>query len=82
MLGWAEVTSPPSPKVRTRARVRAAMPATASSTLNSTAVPSGGSASTISPLACAMASRLPNSPMWAEPTLSTAATRGGAISHR
>ena len=37
----------------------------------------GGSASTISPLACAMASRLPNSPMWAVPTLRTAATGAG-----
>ncbi len=44
-------------------------------------MPSAGRASTISPLAWAIASREPNSPMWAVPTLRTAATVGGAISH-
>ena len=64
------------PNVTTCAAVRPAIAATRSSSALSTAVPSAGSASTISPLACAIASRLPNSPMWAVPTLSTAATCG------
>ena len=60
-------------------RSAGAMAATRSSSAFSTAVPSAGRASTISPLACAIASREPNSPMWAVPTLRTAATSGGAI---
>ena len=48
----------------------------------STAVPSAGSASTISPLATAISSLLPNSPTCAVPTLRTVATWGGAIVHR
>ena len=59
--------------------MRSAIAATSGSSALSTAVPSAGSASTISPFACAIASREPNSPMWAVPTLSTAATCGGAI---
>ena len=48
----------------------------------STATPSAGSASTSSPLADAMVSTEPNSPMCATPTLSTTPIRGGAISQR
>ena len=40
---------------------------------------SAGSASTSSPLASAIASRLPNSPRWALPTLRTTPIRGGAM---
>ena len=57
------------------------MAATRSSPALSTAVPSGPSASTSSPFAWAIASREPNSPRWAVPTFSTAATSGGAIRH-
>ncbi len=75
-------TSPLSPKVSTVASVRDAIADVSASSALRTAVPSAGSASTISPLAAAIASRLPNSPMWAVPTLITAATLGGAISQR
>ena len=57
---------------------RAAMPSTRGSSALRTAVPSSGSASTSSPLAPAMPSGLPNSPRWAEPTLSTTPTCGRA----
>ena len=48
----------------------------------STANPSAGSASTSSPLVCAVACRLPNTPACAAPTFSTTPTEGGAIAHR
>ena len=66
----------------TRASVRDAIAAMSASSALRTAAPSAGSASTISPLAGAIASRLPNSPMWAVPTLITAAMLGGAMSQR
>ncbi len=77
-----QVTSPVVPKVITRAAVREAMAATRWSSALSTAVPDAGRASTISPLAAAIASTPPNSPTCAVPTLSTAATVGGAMSQR
>ncbi len=55
------------------------MAATASSSAFSTAVPSAARPCTSSLLAWATAAREPNSPRWAEPTLSTTATSGGAI---
>ncbi len=58
------------------------MAATIGSSALSTARPSGSSASTISPLAAPITSRLPNSPRCAEPTLSTTLTSGGAIRQR
>ena len=70
--------SSPRPVVTTRATVRGAMPSTRGSSALRTAVPSAGSASTSSPLACAMPSALPNSPRCAEPTLSTTPTCGRA----
>jgi len=51
-----------SPTRTTRALVRPAMAATSGSSALSTARPCSGSASTSSPLACAMPSREPNSP--------------------
>ncbi len=71
-----------TPKVTTRARVRAAMAATRGSSAFRTATPSAGSASGSSPLARATCSIPPNSPAWAWPTLSTAPYRGGAMPHR
>ncbi len=70
------------PNVRTRPRVRGAIAATSGSSRFSTAIPSGPSASTISPFACAIAERDPNSPRWAMPTLRTTETSGGAIAQR
>ena len=64
------------------ARVRDAIPITSGSSALRTATPSSGSASTSSPLACAIRSRLPNSPRWATPTLSTTATVGCTMSVR
>ena len=58
-----------------RARVIAL---TSGSSALSTAVPPAASASTSSPLVCAIASRLPNSPTCAVPTLRAAAIRAGA----
>jgi len=78
----ARMSAPGSPAaltVTTWARVRVAMAATAGSSWLSTAVPSGPSASTSSPLASAITSREPNSPRWAAPTLRTTAMSGGAI---
>ena len=63
----------------TRARVRDRIFATSGSSALRTASPSGRSASTSSPLACATASFEPNSPTWATPTLRTMATSGGAM---
>ena len=57
------------------------MAATRGSSALSTATPSAGSASTISPLASAMFSCEPNSPMWALPTLRTREMSGGAMAH-
>ena len=70
-----------APKVTTAACVRDRMAATAGSSELSTATPpaDAGSASTSSPLAWAIASRDPNSPTCAVPTLSTTPMRGGAI---
>ena len=53
------------------------MAATRGSSAFSTATPFDGRASTSSPLARAIASTEPNSPRWAEPTLSTTPIRGG-----
>ena len=53
------------------------MAATRWSSALSTATPSAGSASTSSPLACAIAATEPNSPRCAVPTLSTTPIRGG-----
>ena len=61
------------------------MAATTGSSAPRTATPpswAAGRASTSSPLACAIASREPNSPRWAEPTLRTTPIRGGATRHR
>ncbi len=71
-----------SPTSTTRAVVSGAIARTAGSSALSTASPSGGSAATSSDLAVAMASREPNSPTCAVPTLSTTPTRGGAIRAR
>jgi hypothetical protein len=68
-----------SPTVTTRAAVRAAIASTSGSSALSTATPSAGTASISSPLASATFSRLPNSPRWALPTLSTTPIRGRAI---
>ena len=54
------------------------MAATWGSSALSTAVPSGGRASTSSPLALAIASREPNMPRWDSPTLRTTPTAGRA----
>ena len=67
------------PTVTTRACVRERIFATLGSSALRTASPSGRNASTSSPLAWATASREPNSPTWATPTLRTMATSGGAI---
>src|SRR5699024_5320874 len=67
------------PQVTTGAAERSAIAATSRSSAFSTARPSGASASTSSPLAVAIASTPPNSPRWAEPTLSTRETSGRAI---
>ena len=71
-----------SPTMSTGAGLLAAIPATLTSSAFSTASPSGRSAVTISDFAVAMASRLPNSPRWALPTLRTTETSGGAIVHK
>ncbi len=55
------------------------MAATRGSSAFRTAQPSASSASTNSPLACAMPSTEPNSPTWAWPTLRTAPMSGGVI---
>ena len=71
-------------KVTTRASVRPAIASTRGSSALRIATPpaeAGGSASTSSPLALAMFSTEPNSPVCARPTLSTAPIRGGAMSH-
>jgi hypothetical protein len=68
-----------SPTRTTRACVRAAIAATTGSSALRTATPSAGNAWTNSALARAMLSRPPNSPTWADPTLSTTPIRGGAI---
>src|SRR6266536_2562883 len=69
------------PKVTTRAAVLADMAATLGSSAFSTATPSAGRAAGSSAFAFATASRLPNSPMWARPTLRTTPSCGGAMSH-
>ena len=71
-----------TPVVTTDAAVRDAIAATRGSSALRIAIPpaaADGSASTNSPLATAMFSALPNSPMWADPTFSTTPIRGGAV---
>jgi hypothetical protein len=73
------------PNVTIRASVRLAMARTRWSSALRMATPpaaAAGRAAGSSPLARATCSMPPNSPVWAWPTLSTAPTRGGAISHR
>ena len=70
------------PTVTTSAVVTAAIAATSGSSAFRMATPpsaADGSACTSSDLALAMASTEPNSPMCADPTLSTAPIRGGAV---
>ena len=68
-----------SPTPMTVAAVRADMPQTIGSSALSTANPVAGNARTSSAFALPMASREPNSPTWAVPTLSTTPIWGCAI---
>ncbi len=73
------------PKVMIRALVRSAIAATRGSSALRTATPPSaaeGRAATSSPLAFAVGSGPPNSPIWAVPTLRTTPTVGGVISVR
>ena len=69
----------PSPNHTTRARVMPAIAATRLSSTLSTATALAGSSLTSSAFARWVISRLPKSPAWAKPTLSSTATSGFAI---
>ena len=74
---------PDRPTITTRASVRSAIAATSGSSALRTATPpsaADGSDAGSSPLVSAIASREPNSPRCAVPTLRTTPIRGGAIS--
>ena len=83
VTGPAQTSAPGDRDTRTtRAAVCSAIAATAASSTLRMTTPDAGTACGSSALVRAMASREPNSPRWAVPTLSTTAIDGGAIAAR